>query len=117
MQTTGRPSWLNPWNRIGAIRPVSNTIRRQLGAFANSLAIASAVDAACAQLIPSSASERAENTGTRKRRHPEEPPALDSLENTIRKERTFADGVVNGSIQCLHSTVSLKLDRAALEKG
>src|SRR5271163_3099250 len=45
MQTTGRPSWLNPWNRIGAMRPVSNTMRRQLGAFVNSPAIASAVDA------------------------------------------------------------------------
>jgi hypothetical protein len=44
-QTTGRPSWLKPWNWIGAIRPVSNTIRRQLGAFANSMAIACAVDA------------------------------------------------------------------------
>jgi hypothetical protein len=34
--------------------------------------------------------EHAENAGTRKRRHPEEPPALDPLENTIRKERPFA---------------------------
>jgi hypothetical protein len=28
--------------------------------------------------------EHAENAGTRKRRHPEEPPALDPLENDIR---------------------------------
>jgi hypothetical protein len=42
---TGRSSWLSPWNKIGAIRPVSNTIRRQLGAFSNSSAIACAVDA------------------------------------------------------------------------
>jgi hypothetical protein len=35
--------------------------------------------------------EHVENTGTRKRRHPEEAPALDPLENnTIRKERSFA---------------------------
>ena len=41
----GGPSWLKLWNKIGAMRPVSNTIRRQLGAFANSSAIASAIDA------------------------------------------------------------------------
>jgi|SRR5271157_1620369 len=34
--------------------------------------------------------EHAENTGTRKRRHPEEPPALDPLENTIRRLRSCA---------------------------
>ena len=34
--------------------------------------------------------EHAENTGTRKRRHPEEPPALDPLENTIRRLRPVA---------------------------
>ena len=33
--------------------------------------------------------ERAENTGTRKRRYPDEAPALDSLENTIDVERTY----------------------------
>jgi hypothetical protein len=33
--------------------------------------------------------ERAENAGTRKRRHPEEASALDPLENTIRKQRPF----------------------------
>ena len=32
--------------------------------------------------------ERAENAGTRKRRHPEESSALDPLENTIRRLRT-----------------------------
>src|SRR5271167_1122194 len=31
--------------------------------------------------------EHAENTGTRKRRHPEEAPTLDPLENTIRPKR------------------------------
>jgi hypothetical protein len=39
--------------------------------------------------------EHAENTGTRKRRYPEEPPALDSLENAIRKERSLADRVAS----------------------
>ena len=33
--------------------------------------------------------EHVENAGTRKRRHPEEPLALDPLENGIRKERSF----------------------------
>jgi hypothetical protein len=33
--------------------------------------------------------EHAENEGTRKRRHPEEPSALDPLENDIRQERPF----------------------------
>jgi hypothetical protein len=33
----------------------------------------------------------AANAGTRKRRHPEEGPALDPLENKIRKQRTFRD--------------------------
>jgi hypothetical protein len=32
--------------------------------------------------------EHAENTGTRKRRPPEEPPVLDPLENTIRRDQT-----------------------------
>src|SRR5208282_4373342 len=36
--------------------------------------------------------EHAENAGTRKRRPPEEPPALDPLENTIRQYRPFTDG-------------------------
>jgi hypothetical protein len=33
--------------------------------------------------------EHAENTGTRKRRNPKEAPALDSLENEIRRFRPF----------------------------
>ena len=32
--------------------------------------------------------EHAENTGTRKRRHPKRPPALDPLENSVRKWRS-----------------------------
>ena len=44
MHTTGRPRRLSPRNRIGAIPPVSNTMRRQLGALTNSSAIASAVE-------------------------------------------------------------------------
>ena len=45
MHTTRRLRWPIAWNRIGAMRPASKTIRRQLGAFANSSAIARAVDA------------------------------------------------------------------------
>ena len=33
--------------------------------------------------------EHAESAGTRKRRHPEEPPALDPLENAIRRFLKF----------------------------
>src|ERR1700674_6029146 len=40
MQITGSPSALRPWYSVGAIRPVSNTIRLQSGAFANSALIA-----------------------------------------------------------------------------
>jgi hypothetical protein len=32
--------------------------------------------------------EHVENAGTRKRRHPEEPPALDPLENKIDVKRS-----------------------------
>src|SRR5271170_8428997 len=44
MQTMGSPSWLKPWKSIGAIRPVSNTIRRQAGACASAVAISAGVD-------------------------------------------------------------------------
>ena len=38
--------------------------------------------------------EHAENTGTRKRRYPEEPPALDSLENDIDVHWTFVAALI-----------------------
>jgi hypothetical protein len=40
MQITGGPSASRPWFSVGAMRPVSNTIRLQSGAFANPTAIA-----------------------------------------------------------------------------
>src|ERR1043165_3450370 len=44
MQITGSPSWRKPWYSIGAIRPVSNTILRQVGSRASSAAISAGVD-------------------------------------------------------------------------
>jgi hypothetical protein len=44
MQTTGTPCSLRPWYSIGAIRPVSNTTRRQAGALDSTAAIAPGAD-------------------------------------------------------------------------
>jgi len=40
-----RKKLVGPWNSIGAIRPVSNTTRRQAGAFASSCAMSVGVEA------------------------------------------------------------------------
>jgi hypothetical protein len=48
--------------------------------------------------------ERAENAGIPRRRKPEEPSALDPLENDIRKHRSFAEG----STQALATAAQLR---------
>jgi hypothetical protein len=55
--------------------------------------------------------EHAENAGTRKRRHPREAPALDPLENGIRKQRSFADGCVKEHSPTLFCRSSHRLVR------
>src|SRR5271165_1502620 len=62
--------------------------------------------------------EHAENAGTRKRRHQEERPALDPLENSIRKERTFpsawrAPGVMGAGHDRLTTANVARRDRSS----
>ncbi len=55
--------------------------------------------------------EHAENAGTRKRRHPEEGPALDPLENAIRRIRDVASNVSNAQIPVISPRLGGRANR------
>jgi hypothetical protein len=54
--------------------------------------------AACTQLTPSSAERARREHRHPKASNPEETPALDPLENNIRKERPFADDIPDDNV-------------------